>query len=95
MTLEQLGPVLGPILLIMATGASCLLAALKIIDKRTERKNGKKIDLEMIPGHSEICQERGTEITELVTNYKFVIKEITEINTNVGNLWKHAKKNGP
>jgi len=93
MNIEQLGPILGPILLIMATMASCILVALRILEKRSEKKNGK-INLEMIPGHSKECQERGDAIVKLATNYEFVTKQIKEINTNVGNLWKYAKRNG-
>ncbi len=94
MTLEQLGPILGPILLIMATLASSVLVAFRILEKRSEKKNGKKVDLEMIPGHSEECLERGETIIKLVANHEFVTGQIKEINTNVGNLWKHVKKNG-
>lgn len=94
MNLEQLGPILGPILFVIITLASCLLLGFKILEKVAEKKNGKKLDLEMIPGHSEECQERGDTIVKLVMNHEFVTGQIKEINTNVGNLWKHVKKNG-
>jgi len=88
MNLEQLGPILGPILLIMATLASCVLVALRILDKRTEKKNGK-LDFEMIPGHSPTCQINREAITKLVANQEFIGGQIKEINLNVGRLWKH------
>jgi len=84
MSLEQLGPIIGPILLIMATMASCILVALRILEKRTERKNGKK---NSDAGYSPICEANKTAITELKTTGKFVAKEIAGINTSIGKIW--------
>lgn len=68
------------------------------------RKNGRPaetvpvetapINLEMIPGHAEECGRRGEEITKLVTNYEYVVKQISGINKNIDNLWKYVRKNG-
>lgn len=59
-----------------------------------KKNNPGEVDLEMIPGHSKECQDRGEAITRLEENYKFVVKGIHEINTNVANIWKYLRKNG-
>jgi len=60
----------------------------------TKKSNPGQLDLEMIPGHSQECQDRGEEITRLITNYEFVVKQVSEINKNVANLWKYVRTNG-
>ncbi len=56
--------------------------------------NPGTVDLEMIPGHAEECERRGTELTKLITNYDFVVKQISGINKNLANLWNYVRKNG-
>jgi len=89
MNLEQLGPIIGPILLIMATLASCVLVALRILERRNEKRNGGKSSE---PGYSPICEANKTAITELKTTGVFIAKEIAEINTSIGKIW--SKING-
>lgn len=49
--------------------------------------NPGEVNLEMIPGHSEECMDRGEIITKLA-------EAIKRIDKNLDNLWKHVKKNG-
>ena len=86
MNIEQLGPILGPILLIMATMASCVLVALRLLDKKTEKKNGKDK-----PGQAPTCELNKTAITELKVTGKFVAKEIAEINTSLSRIWEYVR----
>ncbi len=60
----------------------------------SKKNNPGTVDLEMIPGHADECQRRGDELTKLITNYDFVVKQISGINKNLANLWNHVRKNG-
>ncbi len=64
----------------------------KVSNKKPD--NPGEVNLEMIPGHSQECQDRGEEITKLTENYKHVVGSISRIDKNVANLWKYVKKNG-
>lgn len=58
--------------------------------KRVENKkpdNPGRLNLEMIPGHSEECERRGTEITKIT-------EAIKRIDENMANIWRYIKKNG-
>jgi len=60
----------------------------------SKKNNPGKVDLEMIPGHAEECKLRGTELTKLITNYEFVVKQVSGINKSLANLWNFVRKNG-
>ena len=60
----------------------------------SKKNNPGTVDLEMIPGHADECQRRGDELTKLITNYDFVVEQISGINKNLANLWNHVRKNG-
>lgn len=47
--------------------------------------NPGKVNLEMIPGHSEECERRGTELTKLT-------EAIKRIDINLANIWTYVKK---
>lgn len=90
-TLEQLGPIIGPLLLIMATLASCVLVTLRILEKRSEKKNGGSSTTQKIeckPGHAKVCQENTKAINTLEVTSEFVAKDISEIKTTMGNIWE-------
>lgn len=46
-------------------------------------------NLEMIPGHSKECIERGESITKLEANYEFVVGTVDRIEKKVDCIWKH------
>ena len=60
----------------------------------TKKNNPGKVDLEMIPGHSEECIARGDELTRLIANYEHVVKSLAGIDESLANLWRHVKTNG-
>lgn len=60
----------------------------------SKKNNPGTVDLEMIPGHAEECQRRSEQLTRLITNYDFVVEQISGINKNLTNLWNHVRKNG-
>jgi len=90
---EQLIRIILDILLIIVIILGILWKAVK--DKKSGNPgNPGSLDLEMIPGHSKECRIRGDAITKLTANHEFVCTQITQINTNVSNIWKYVRKNG-
>jgi len=51
-------------------------------------------DLEMIPGHSTECQQRGEAITKLTTSYEFLVESINRIDKTVCKIWERMDKDG-
>ena len=91
MTIEKL---IGPILLVLVALAQAVLIAWRMAEKRAEKKNGGATTqkIECKPGHAKVCQDNKTDITELKITSQFVAKEISGINTSIGNIWR--KMNG-
>lgn len=85
---------IGPILLVLVALAQAVLIAWRMAEKRAEKKNGgfTKTRIECKPGHAKVCQDNKTDITILKESHKYVAKEIGEINTSIGNIWR--KMNG-
>ncbi len=93
MTLEQLGPIVGPILLILTMLASSILVGFKVMEKIAERKNGGSTkDIEDAAGHGDMCGKHDRSIERLVTSQEFTEKEFTEIKVHLNNIWE--KVNG-
>ena len=57
----------------------------KVSNKKAD--NPGTVNLEMIPGQSVECMERGEELTKLT-------EAIKRIDKNLDNIWKYVKKNG-
>lgn len=93
MTLEQLGPIVGPILLILTMLASSILVGFKVMEKIAERKNGgSKKDIEETAGHGDMCGKHDRAIERQATSQEFVAEDISEIKATLGNIWE--KLNG-
>lgn len=63
-------------------------------DKKASPPNPGAPDLEMIPGHSKECLERGEEITTLTTSYEFIVESIKRIDKTVCKIWDRVDKDG-
>jgi len=78
---------------IITTIVEILLIFAIIIGLLWKRVSEKKADnpgtvnLELIPGHSVECMERGEELTKLT-------EAIKRIDKNLDNIWKYVKKDG-
>jgi len=85
---EQLIGIITNILVIIVIILGILWKAVK------DKKSNGKVDLEMIPGHSQECQERGETLVRLETNYENLITTVARTDKIVSSIWKHVKKNG-
>lgn len=90
MNLEQLGPIVGPILFVFITLASCLLLGFKILEKISEKKNGgpaRQLKIEDTAGHGEMCGKHDRAIARIATSQKHFAADAKEIKTTMGKIW--------